>query len=129
MEINAVKQPTKVILNTSQLCWLLGTFVQQEGTLRAICWSHSTCRREAAKEEAEWLLALRRPESGWGRNGGRSSLSPSTSCFPSLVRPDSWRSSTFRRRVWCPSSCALLLPRRDAPRDRDRRCDPPIPFG
>src|SRR5258706_11304315 len=96
MGINAVKQPTQVILNTSQLYWQCGTFVQQEGTLRAICWSHSACRREAAKEEAEWLLAF---------------------CKVCGVR-----------RVWCPSPYALL-PRRDAPRDADRRCGPPIPLG
>ena len=35
------------------LCWLLETSVQEEGTLRAICWSHSACRREAAKIESE----------------------------------------------------------------------------
>src|SRR5258708_38975437 len=58
MGINAVKQPTQVILNTSQLCWLRGTFVQQEGALRAICWSHSACRREAAKEESEGIHVI-----------------------------------------------------------------------
>jgi hypothetical protein len=35
------------------LCWLLGTSVQKKGNLRAIYWSHSACRREAAKVESE----------------------------------------------------------------------------
>jgi hypothetical protein len=40
------------------LCWLLGTSVQKEGTLRAICWSHSACRREAAKVESEGIHVI-----------------------------------------------------------------------
>jgi SMP-30/Gluconolactonase/LRE-like region len=35
------------------LCWLRGTSVQKKGTLRAIYWSYSACRRDAAKIESE----------------------------------------------------------------------------
>jgi len=47
------------IFGVSALCWLLGTSVQKEGsTLRALCWSHSACRREAAKVESEGIHVI-----------------------------------------------------------------------
>src|SRR5438445_13832617 len=35
------------------MCWLLGTSIQKKGSLRAIYWSYSACRREATKVESE----------------------------------------------------------------------------